>query len=262
MKTSQKRSIAALRLAARPQRVARRSRRCDVAPARERAQDRAAGRRARRAGSAAARAPTARSRRCGRARRSPAARAARAAPSRARRSARGSARYSVKQPSAMCWPLSGGGSGSPSRRGSVCTAPPSVGRASCSVTSCPPSTSSSAALRPGEPAADDRDPHREQPRAHDRAASSATRAEATRRRRRSRAPRSGRASRGRDPAKVETQAALRAVERLEQPEPFVQVRPRARGLERHQRAPLRRRRGPRRCRPRRRRRRSSSSCGR
>ena len=36
----------------------------------------------------------------------------------------------------MCWPLSGGGGGSPSRSGSVCTAPPSVGRASCRSTSC------------------------------------------------------------------------------------------------------------------------------
>src|SRR5690349_3382613 len=60
-------------------------------------------------------------------------------------------RYSVKQPSAMCCPLSGGGSGSPSRSGSVCTAPPSVGRASYSVTSTPASSSSSAAARPASP---------------------------------------------------------------------------------------------------------------
>ena len=51
----------------------------------------------------------------------------------------------------MCWPLSGGGGGSPSRSGSVCTAPPSVGRASWSITSCPRSTSSSAADRPARP---------------------------------------------------------------------------------------------------------------
>src|SRR5439155_19297148 len=48
-------------------------------------------------------------------------------------------------------PLSGGGSGSPSRSGSVCTAPPSVGRASWTVTSAPASTSSSAAARPASP---------------------------------------------------------------------------------------------------------------
>src|SRR5579864_280755 len=60
-------------------------------------------------------------------------------------------RYSVKQPRAMCWPLSGGGFGSSSRSGSVCTAPPSVGRDSCTVTSAPPSTSSSAAARPARP---------------------------------------------------------------------------------------------------------------
>src|SRR5581483_8240129 len=59
--------------------------------------------------------------------------------------------YSVKQPSAMCWPLSGGGGGSPSRSGSVWTAPPSVGRASCRTTSWPASTSSSAAARPASP---------------------------------------------------------------------------------------------------------------
>src|SRR5581483_7447106 len=60
-------------------------------------------------------------------------------------------RYSWKQPSAMCWPLSGGGAGSPSRSGSVCTAPPSVGRASYSATSWPASTSSSAAASPASP---------------------------------------------------------------------------------------------------------------
>src|SRR5581483_8577381 len=60
-------------------------------------------------------------------------------------------RYSVKQPSAMCCPLSGGGSGSPARSGSVWTAPPSVGRASYSVTSTPASSSSSAAARPASP---------------------------------------------------------------------------------------------------------------
>src|SRR5579864_3570316 len=60
-------------------------------------------------------------------------------------------RYSVKQPSAMCCPLSGGGSGSPSRAGKVCTAPPSVGRASCTVTSTPASSRSSAAARPASP---------------------------------------------------------------------------------------------------------------
>src|SRR6059058_1797923 len=60
-------------------------------------------------------------------------------------------RYSVKQPSPMCWPLSGGGSGSPSRSGSVCTAPPSVGRASKSVTAWPASTRSSAAASPARP---------------------------------------------------------------------------------------------------------------
>src|SRR5581483_4085487 len=59
--------------------------------------------------------------------------------------------YSVKQPSAMCWPLSGGGGGSPSRSGSVWTAPPSVGRASWRTTSWPRSTSSSAAASPASP---------------------------------------------------------------------------------------------------------------
>ena len=59
--------------------------------------------------------------------------------------------YSVKQPSAMCWPLSGGGGGSPSRSGSVWTAPPSVGRASWRTTSWPASASSSAAARPASP---------------------------------------------------------------------------------------------------------------
>ena len=39
-------------------------------------------------------------------------------------------RYSVQQPRATCWPLSGGGGGSPSRSGRVWTAPPRVGRAS------------------------------------------------------------------------------------------------------------------------------------
>src|SRR5947209_16572490 len=51
----------------------------------------------------------------------------------------------------MCCPLSGGGGGSPSRSGSVCTAPPSVGRASWIVTLWPASTSSSAAARPDSP---------------------------------------------------------------------------------------------------------------
>src|SRR5690242_2742 len=51
----------------------------------------------------------------------------------------------------MCCPLSGGGGGSPSRSGSVCTAPPSVGRASCTSTSCPASTISSAAASPDRP---------------------------------------------------------------------------------------------------------------
>src|SRR5262245_47641716 len=51
----------------------------------------------------------------------------------------------------MCWPLSGGGGGSPSRSGSVCTAPPRVGRDSWSTTSWPESTSSSAAARPARP---------------------------------------------------------------------------------------------------------------
>src|SRR5262245_52403031 len=51
----------------------------------------------------------------------------------------------------MCWPLSGGGAGSPSRSGSVCTAPPSVGRASTRLTSWPASTSSSPAARPASP---------------------------------------------------------------------------------------------------------------
>src|SRR5262245_15265439 len=51
----------------------------------------------------------------------------------------------------MCWPLSGGGDGSPSRSGSVWTAPPRVGRASTSVTSAPPSTQSSAAASPASP---------------------------------------------------------------------------------------------------------------
>src|SRR5437763_5865926 len=51
----------------------------------------------------------------------------------------------------MCWPLSGGGSGSPSRSGSVCTLPPRVGLASSRVTSWPASTSSSAAESPASP---------------------------------------------------------------------------------------------------------------
>src|SRR6185436_10928224 len=51
----------------------------------------------------------------------------------------------------MCWPLSGGGSGSPSRSGSVCTLPPSVGLASSSLTSWPASASTSAADRPARP---------------------------------------------------------------------------------------------------------------
>src|SRR5438477_2093575 len=51
----------------------------------------------------------------------------------------------------MCWPLSGGGSGSPSRSGSVCTLPPRVGLASRRVTSWPASTRSSAAARPARP---------------------------------------------------------------------------------------------------------------
>src|SRR5947208_8400 len=51
----------------------------------------------------------------------------------------------------MCWPLSGGGSGSPCRSGSVCTLPPRVGLASRRVTSWPASTSSSAADSPARP---------------------------------------------------------------------------------------------------------------
>ena len=67
-------------------------------------------------------------------RRSPAARAARrAVGAAAADAARGKRGTRVKQPSAMCCPLSGGGDGSPSRSGSVWTAPPSVGRASRSV---------------------------------------------------------------------------------------------------------------------------------
>src|SRR5438067_3212095 len=61
------------------------------------------------------------------------------------------ARYSVKQPSAMCCPLSGGGGGSRSSSGSVWTAPPSVGRVSSTSTSCPASVSSSAAASPASP---------------------------------------------------------------------------------------------------------------
>ena len=105
--------------------------------------------------------------------------------------------YSVKQPSAMCWPLSGGGGGSPSRSGSVWTAPPSVGRASWRTTSWPASASSSAAARPASPpptTATRLGAEAPRPRC---GASSGSPAAAGRRRRRSRAPRSARASPGR-----------------------------------------------------------------
>ena len=148
-------------------------------------------------------------------------------------------RYSVKQPSAMCWPLSGGGSGSPSRSGSVCTAPPSVGRASCTVTSAPASTRSSAAARPGEPAADDGDLHRSKPSRDDR--------ELRGRREPARRAEDVEAVRlhAVELAAVETgerRDAERAppVERVEQPQPLVEMHARALRLERHERVPLRR----------------------
>ena len=71
----------------------------------------------------------------------------------------------MKQPSAMCCPLSGGGSGSPSRAGSVCTAPPSVGRASWRTTSAPAVHELERRGEPRQAAADDRDLQRKTPRA-------------------------------------------------------------------------------------------------
>ena len=88
-------------------------------------------------------------------------------------------RYSVKQPSAMCWPLSGGGSGSPSRSGSVWTAPPSVGRASCSVHLPARVDEVERGREPGEAAADDGDPHRRDLARDDARASPASRAGTT-----------------------------------------------------------------------------------
>ena len=142
----------------------------------------------------------------------------------------------MKQPSAMCCPLSGGGDGSPSRSGSVCTAPPSVGRASYSVTSWPASTRSSAAAQPGEAAADDRGLHRRRPLADD---------PELRERRQLRRPVEDVVAARLDPVERraveagERRDAERAagVERAQQAEPVLQVGARTLGLERHQRAP-------------------------
>ena len=142
------------------------------------------------------------------------------------------AEYSVKQPSAMCCPLSGGGSGSPSRSGSVCTAPPSVGRASYSVTSTPASSELERGGEPGEPAADDRRLHRRAP---------ATTRELLARRepaRRAEHVEAVRLHAVELPAVEagERRHAERAppVERVEQPQPLLEMRARALRLERHE----------------------------
>src|SRR5581483_3579012 len=150
-------------------------------------------------------------------------------------------RYSWKQPSAMCWPLSGGGEGSPSRSGSVCTAPPSVGRASWSVTSCPASTSSSAADRParpppttaalipGEPSS------QETPRGEPGLAASG---EARRAAEDVEAGALDAVERGRVEQRERADAGgAAAVEVVEQRQPVLEVRPRPRRLVRHQRLP-------------------------
>ena len=119
--------------------------------------------------------------------------------------------------------------GRPRARGSVCTAPPSVGRASWSDDLVSRVDELERGRQPREAASDDRDLHAQQPRSHDPRASSAARAAASRRRRRSRAPRSGRASHGRGRRRSTTHAELRRVERRRSSaEPLVEVRAGAR----------------------------------
>src|SRR4029450_7823164 len=93
----------------------------------------------------------------------------------------------------MCWPLSGGGSGSPSRSGSVCALPPRGRLASSSVTSWPASTSSSAAESPARPPPTTTTLIA-RARLRPRAAWRPAKASAPRRKRRSRPARSGRVS--------------------------------------------------------------------
>src|SRR3989440_3960231 len=153
-------------------------------------------------------------------------------------------RYSVKQPSAMCWPLSGGGSGSPSRSGSVCTLPPRVGLPSSRVTSWPASTSSSAAASPARPpptttAFTSCDASSSRQRGSDHA-------QLGDRRERRRAiedvesvafdPLEGRAIEAR---KRRDTSGASAVQVVEQGQAFGEVRPRTVGLEAHQLPPLR-----------------------
>ena len=202
MKTSQKRSISGCRWPRAAEQVRERRRRSGVKGTVPVTEGRDAG------DADSRREPEGGGRRAGEARARSSRRRPRSSITGSRRGSRRSAcslpiratkrRYASKQPSAMCWPLSGGGGGSPARSGNVWTAPPSVGRASWRTTSWP-----GRRARAPPPARQGRPrrprPSREEAGSGDTELRQSGQLRRARRKRRSRSSRSARALPGRGP---------------------------------------------------------------